>query len=70
MKCPYCGNLMEQGYMISGTQTLWTYNKHKLFLIPREDEGEFFVSKNRVGGACIEGYLCNTCNKIQIDLSE
>lgn len=66
MKCPFCGNEMEQGYLQSGHIILWTDRRHKVSTKPRGDK-DFAIAKNALGGANTVGMNCRKCKKIIIE---
>jgi hypothetical protein len=70
MKCPYCNEDMEQGYIQggmagAGTSLLWTKRLHKLLLKPKADE--VLLAKNIWGYVTAETHFCRKCNKFIID---
>lgn len=66
MKCPFCGEEMEHGFVTSGVTLKWQLKKKKVTINPYPDEknGEFVFSYNPFGGAAAEGELCRKCHKI------
>lgn len=66
MKCPFCNEDMEKGFIQSGNFILWTDNPHKISLLPR-GEKEFLVVKNYLGGGTIGGYCCRTCKRFILE---
>ena len=66
MKCPYCGEEMERGYLQSGVIILWTNKPHKMILKPK-DKMEFIIKQNSLGGASIKGNCCKKCRRIILE---
>ena len=60
MKCPYCGEEMIRGYLMSSVDNLT-----KVFRIKKSDDLE--LSKGSEGIPHCEAYRCNSCKKILID---
>ena len=69
MKCPYCGEEMIRGYLMSSRDITFAVDdvtKEKFFRIRKSDDLE--LSKGSGGGIphC-EAYRCSSCKKILID---
>mgnify|MGYP003300668020 CR=1 FL=1 len=70
MMCPYCGQEMEQGYIVSDARRAiaWRKDKHESAVV-KDEEGiqlarqHFFESALNFG----EAYCCKVCKKIVID---
>lgn len=71
MKCPYCEQEMEPGYL-QGTYLLWCEKPHLVSLNPA-NEREFNLfdrfSEMFKPGA-VKGFLCRACNKAVLDIPE
>lgn len=65
MKCPFCDNEMENGYIQSARDIFWGRKKHKLFFM--NDEISIASGWN---GSTKEAYACKVCQKIIIDYSD
>ena len=59
MKCPYCGNEMEEGALISKIIPKWLKNGEK--------KGEFLNSKRHFSYNETLAYRCLKCKKIILD---
>lgn len=68
MKCPYCKEKMEAGYLQTGTRIAWTKAIHKLSLNPRR--GEVMLENNMFKGADFQAYICKQCKKVLFDYSD
>lgn len=73
MKCPYCDQEMEAGYIVSDARSAIAWRKDKYeSAVVKDKEGiqlarqYFFRSALSVGNA----FCCKKCNKIIIDYSE
>lgn len=66
MKCPYCQNEMENGFIQSGRNILWTEKKHIISTNPK-NENDFIIASNPLGGATIKGFCCRKCRKLVIE---
>ncbi len=66
MKCPYCQEELEQGFIQSGHNILWTKKKH---IISTHSQGkdDFIVAKNPFGGVTVSAFCCKECKKIIIE---
>ena len=66
MKCPYCGEEMIRGYLMSSRDiTFAVDNVTKVFRIKQSDDLE--LSKGSGGIPHCEAYRCSSCKKILID---
>ena len=52
MKCPYCGNEMEQGFIQSPQEISWKKGDKRPFLVK---------------GSAVTAFLCRDCKKVIID---
>ncbi len=66
MKCPYCNQEMENGFVQSARDIFWGGKKHKLFFKPSNDN-EFIIADGW-NGCVISAYCCRDCEKIIINL--
>jgi hypothetical protein len=62
MKCPYCGNEMEQGYVQSARKVFFTTEPHKLLLVPEGDD-LLLTTHNWTCPTC-DAWHCSSCQKI------
>ena len=63
MKCPYCGEEMIRGYLMSSRDiTFAVDNLTKVFRIKKSDDLE--LSKGSGGIPHCEAYRCSSCKKI------
>ncbi len=62
MRCPFCGNGMEAGYVQSGNLMVWVKKKHYVSLLPKE--GEVLLDRNYLSGAIIPAHICKQCKKV------
>ena len=68
MNCPFCAGEMEEGYVMSGQNLLWSpYAPAKVPLRFWKKEGEFALDINPFGGAKLKGFRCAACRKIIVD---
>ena len=61
MKCPYCGDEMIRGYLMSSRDITFAV----AFRIKKSDDLE--LSKGSEGIPHCEAYRCSSCKKILID---
>ena len=73
MKCPYCNEEMEKGYIKSSHSIIWGKDESWGF-----DAGDLRLSDKSVKefakgffkGFFVESYRCGKCNKIIVSLDE
>ena len=68
MKCPYCGEEMIRGYLMSSRDIAFAVDgvtKVKFFRIRKSDD--LGLSKGSGGIPHCEAYRCSSCKKILID---
>lgn len=67
MNCPFCGEAMEEGMIISSEPI--NFMKESRFINqPNEKKGEFNLATPSFGGrASVEVCLCRKCRKIVIN---
>ena len=65
MKCPYCGEEMIRGYLMSTRHYFAVDNLTKSFRIKKSDDLELNKRFRRIPHC--EAYRCNSCKKILID---
>ena len=62
MKCPYCGNEMEQGFIQSPQEISWKKGDKRPFLGRAQfHEGSVILS------SAVTAFLCRDCKKVIID---
>ncbi|WP_317856258.1 PF20097 family protein [Chakrabartyella piscis] len=64
MKCPYCNQEMEKGYVQSSHGVFWSKKKHKAMFQPNTGKDEFFIAHPTMCGAYKEADYCPNCEKI------
>lgn len=66
MKCPYCGEEMIRGYLMSSRDiTFAVDNLTKVFRIKKSDDLELSKGSGEIPHC--EAYRCSSCKKILID---
>ncbi len=68
MKCPFCVNQMEQGFLQGGNLLVWTKKRHYLSLLTKE--GEVELDRNYLVGTALPAWICRNCKKVIADYSE
>ena len=68
MKCPYCNNEMEKGFIQTGNRIAWTKQQHKFSLLPKE--GEVMLGNNMYKGVNFPAYICKKYKKVLLDYSD
>ncbi len=69
MKCPICGNGMEQGFLqTAGQRVAWMKRIHKVFLRPKT--GEIMLENNTFKAVSFTAHICKLCKKIVVDYSD
>lgn len=61
MKCPYCNEEMELGYLQSSHSMFWGVTKHKFIFRPKKKDGEIPIPISALG-CYVETHLCRKCN--------
>lgn len=71
MKCPYCDEEMEKGYIVSDAMTMaWRKEKHKSARVRGKEDG-VQLSRQMFGASVLDNaYCCKNCKKIVLDYSE
>lgn len=69
MKCPYCQNEMEQGYIQNRDGVAWTKKEHFVMALAPY-AGDSLQIGSRRDGKSAEAFLCKNCKKILIDIPE
>jgi len=71
MKCPYCQNEMEKGYLQSRDGLAWTGKKHLISAFSPYFSDAVSLSSDGVSAApkTVDAYLCRSCKKVIIDYS-
>ena len=63
MRCPYCGDAMEQGLIESSEPINWLKDTHFINQ-PKKSKGEFALAKAAMfGRATVKAWLCRPCGK-------
>lgn len=70
MKCPYCGNEMEQGFIQSPQEISWKKGDKRPFLGRAQfHEGSVILSElSFMKGSAVTAFLCRDCKKVIIRL--
>ncbi len=68
MRCPYCNEEMQQGYLQTGQRIAWTKKIHKISLLPKD--GEVLFANNTIRGTSFQAYICKGCKKVLFDYSD
>ncbi|SHE33593.1 hypothetical protein SAMN02745249_00236 [Atopostipes suicloacalis DSM 15692] len=66
MKCPYCEEEMDKGFVQSARNIFWSTEEKKLVFAPGKSDDIPIASG--FNGATKESYFCKNCKKIIIDL--
>ena len=68
INCPYCGNVMEDGFLQGMQRVAWVKKPHTISLQPKQ--GEIMLENNFVKGSVIPAQICKSCKRIILDYSE
>lgn len=68
MKCPFCGENMEYGYVQSARKIFFTPQRHALFFEACDEDEQTLSAHNFTSPTC-EAFRCARCEKIIIDYS-
>lgn len=71
MKCPYCGQEMEKGYITTDARSIaWRKEKYESALVAKGSNG-IQLSRKMVGACNLDNaYCCKSCKKIILEYSE
>ena len=69
MKCPYCQNEMEQGYIQNRDGLVWTKKEHFVMAFSPYTADSVKIGSRREGKSA-EAFLCRSCKKILIDYTD
>jgi len=72
MKCPYCDNEMETGYLQAGQYLIWTPEPHKLSFNLRKDGKDIELIRKplSVQPPYIKASCCRKCEYIYVPYSK
>lgn len=70
MKCPFCHEEMEFGYVQSSNKIMWGKDKKSALFLPDEEKNEFYISKGILAGSFANAEYCSRCGKIIISLEK
>lgn len=70
--CPYCGEVMQHGYIQSNYPIAWTSRKLKFFTFKAfyADDSCILADIGVIGAACAVAYKCDKCKKVIIDFEK
>ncbi len=68
MKCPFCNNEMEQGFLQGMQRVAWVKKRHKISLLPKQ--GEIILENHAFSDFIFSAQICKECKKIVVDYSD
>ena len=68
MKCPTCGQEMEEGFVQSAREIFFTIEPHRFWFKVKKEE-VLLSSHNWTRPTCV-AYLCSNCKKVVINYAE
>lgn len=68
MKCPTCGQEMEEGFVQSAREIFFTIEPHRFWFKVKKEE-VLLSAHNWTRPTCI-AYLCRNCKKVVINYAE
>ena len=66
MKCPKCGEKMQDGYLQAGNMIAFNKTRHKISLNSKDAE-DVMIYKKAITTADFSGYICKNCGLIIFD---
>ena len=69
MRCPYCDQEMELGYLQSARPILWDKEVLEIIIAPKNNRG-FYVTKKNFEPNHFEAYYCCDCNLLVSQLKD
>lgn len=73
MICPYCGNIMENGFVKStGYDLYWIKSGHEENMARKNitENGFFIADKGFINGTQTQGYFCKKCNVVIMNIEK
>ena len=70
MKCPTCGQEMEEGFAQCAREIYFTIEPHLFFFKAKKEEGEILLSSHNWTRPTCVAYICHNCQKVVIDYAE
>jgi hypothetical protein len=70
MKCPICGQRMEEGFVQSAREIFFTIEPHRFWFKVKKEEGEVLLSSHNWNRPTCVAYICHNCQKVVIDYAE
>lgn len=70
MKCPTCGQEMEEGFVQCAREIYCTIEPHLFFFKAKKEEGEILLSSHNWTRPTCVAYICHNCQKVVIDYAE
>ena len=67
MKCPYCGEEMKKGFLMSSRDITFAIDNPDGNIFRIKKHGDLELSKGSGGIPHCEAYQCSSCEKIMID---
>lgn len=67
MKCPYCNNEMEKGYVQSSKEVYYTTNPTKFPFLAFAKVEDLNLTKGLFAPVTIEAWNCPVCKKLLIE---
>lgn len=67
MKCPYCGEEMEQGVIQSPYEISWKTKRHLIGAAEYHEGSVVLAATSFFKGPAVVSYLCRKCKKVIID---
>ena len=68
MKCPTCGQEMEEGFVQSAREIFFSIEPHRFWFKVKKEE-VLLSSHNWTRPTCV-AYLCSNCKKVVINYAE
>ena len=69
MKCPYCGEEMQTGYLQSARPVLWSPQKKKMMFLASEME-DVRITEGLWNGCFAVADYCELCEKVIVSTLE
>lgn len=67
MRCPYCNQEMEKGFLQGMKRVAWVKKPHRLSLLPKP--GEVLLENNVFKDFILPSWICKKCKMILVDYS-
>ncbi len=66
MKCPKCGEEMQNGFLQTSKIVAFNKTRHKISLNPTDEE-DVMITRKAFSGTDFQGFICKKCGLVVFD---